>query len=933
MNRKFSLLACSILGSGLMMSPLPAQAQQADQPAAAGGTGLEEIVVTARRREEKLQTVPIAIEAFGGQALQEHKIEGIEDLSRLVPALVQVQTVRNKEGLDIRGLGNSGASAQGESNSVTTYYAEVPLPTGDAMGYGRYYDLDNAQVLQGPQGTLFGRNSTGGALLIQPKKPTNNFEGYVQAQFGNYSDEEFQAAINVPIIKDVLLVRFAGERVSRDGFTYDVTTKQELDNRDSWSGRGSIIYRPTDSIENYFVYDSYYSHTAGTSELLDYVNPNFTISSVAAAGCNIPVTLAGSGRVPGFNYGAAAFCPTLAGGRVALIPGPGVANALAQQQALGIRETLGGVRGLDIEESNGATDIATWNIDDDLTLKNIFGLREYKTAAKYDPDGTPFTILDELNNGGWVVNTVQYSEELQLQGKSFNDALVWTLGDFALYSHAAGNENTDINAFGTTTVSNADPVERSEAVFGEATYDLGNLTPVLDGLKFTGGMRYTWDFRRLFEASKKSTGACSLGTLAGGCAIDLATEFKAPTWNVSLAYQLDPSTLLYVTGRRGYRSGGLNTQSGSVVSPEFQPEHLTDVEIGVKSDWVLMGVEARTNLAAYHSNFSNAQLSEAGTVLINGVASPINAIVNAASAEIQGLNFDTTIVPVKGVQITGSWAYTQATYQNVINVFNPNAGASQRPYPFVSRNKFVVDAQYTLPLPEDLGPITAGVTWSFASHQSLSVLQDPDGNQSAFRNINLRLGWNDILGYPVDATAFMTNATNNAYKIGGFPIGTSLGFDSYLWDEPRMFGFSLKYRFGGPAEEAAATQAAYVPPAAQAPAPAPKSYLVFFDFNKSDLTPQAMQIVNTAASNAGPAHVTQLTVTGHTDTVGSDAYNMRLSKRRAESVAAQLEKDGIPSSEIEIVAKGKRDLLVPTKDGVREPQNRRVQIVYDGAAS
>jgi outer membrane protein OmpA-like peptidoglycan-associated protein len=114
---------------------------------------------------------------------------------------------------------------------------------------------------------------------------------------------------------------------------------------------------------------------------------------------------------------------------------------------------------------------------------------------------------------------------------------------------------------------------------------------------------------------------------------------------------------------------------------------------------------------------------------------------------------------------------------------------------------------------------------------------------------------------------------------------------------------------------------------------APKSYLVFFDFNKSDLTSQAVTIVNQAAANAGPAHVTQLTVTGHTDTVGSDAYNMRLSRRRAESVAAQLEKDGIPSSEIQIVAKGKRDLLVPTSDGVKEPQNRRVQIVYDGGAS
>ena len=147
---------------------------------------------------------------------------------------------------------------------------------------------------------------------------------------------------------------------------------------------------------------------------------------------------------------------------------------------------------------------------------------------------------------------------------------------------------------------------------------------------------------------------------------------------------------------------------------------------------------------------------------------------------------------------------------------------------------------------------------------------------------------------------------------------------------PRTFGVDLSVDFGGETS-AAEPAAAYVPPPVVAPAPAPHSYLVFFDFNKSDLTSQATAIVDQAARNAGPAKVTQLTVTGHTDTVGSDAYNMRLSRRRAESVAAQLEKDGIPSSEIEIVAKGKRDLLVPTGDGVKEPQNRRVQIVYSGA--
>ncbi len=150
-----------------------------------------------------------------------------------------------------------------------------------------------------------------------------------------------------------------------------------------------------------------------------------------------------------------------------------------------------------------------------------------------------------------------------------------------------------------------------------------------------------------------------------------------------------------------------------------------------------------------------------------------------------------------------------------------------------------------------------------------------------------------------------------------------------------MFGFDLKYRFSANNTSEAAATTAYTPPPVTPPAPAPvaHSYMVFFDFNKSDLTEDAVGIVDQAAKNAGPAKATEITVTGHTDTVGSDAYNMRLSRRRAESVASRLEKDGIPSSEIELVAKGKHDLLVPTKDGVKEPQNRRVTIVYGGPAA
>jgi iron complex outermembrane receptor protein len=207
----------------------------------------------------------------------------------------------------------------------------------------------------------------------------------------------------------------------------------------------------------------------------------------------------------------------------------------------------------------------------------------------------------------------------------------------------------------------------------------------------------------------------------------------------------------------------------------------------------------------------------------------------------------------------------------------------------------------------------------------------------SYSNVNLTVGYG-FDNYEIDLN--VDNILNSRATLGiseatkGVAATNPLtSTDTYIFQAPINAQLTLKAHFGF-AHDDMPTPAAYVPPPVVAPKPAStaRSYQVFFDFNKSDLTPQAVTIVDTAAKNAGPAKVTEIEVTGHTDTVGSDAYNMRLSRRRAESVAAELEKMGIPSSEIAIFAKGKKDLLVPTADGVKEPQNRRVQIVYAGSA-
>src|ERR1700722_8940311 len=352
-----------------LTQPTPALAQ-ADQPSAANSGNLEEIVVTARRKEEKLQTVPVAVTAFTPAALAENHIESASDLQHFVPGLLSSQETRDEQVFYLRGQGPNGG--QGGAPGVVTYFAEVPFY---ASGPGIYFDLDNLQVLRGPQGTLFGRNTTGGAVLFEPKRPTDKFEGYFQESLGDYNLHEEQGALNVPIVADKLLVRGAFDIDQRDGFPRDVTTGKDLDNRDYWSFRLGVTWRPTDNFENYLVYDSLYSHTNGTGIELQAINPN-----------------------PGTTF-TEVFGP---------LAGPA---ALAEQAAIGpraVQTTPGVPGGLDKTYSFGITDIAKYDLSEDVTLKNIFGYRELKNLVRYDAAGTAVPFLNFITPGGWNLNNAQY---------------------------------------------------------------------------------------------------------------------------------------------------------------------------------------------------------------------------------------------------------------------------------------------------------------------------------------------------------------------------------------------------------------------------------------------------------------------------------------------------------------------------------------------
>jgi len=312
--------------------------------------------------------------------------------------------------------------------------------------------------------------------------------------------------------------------------------------------------------------------------------------------------------------------------------------------------------------------------------------------------------------------------------------------------------------------------------------------------------------------------------------------------------------------------------------------------------------------------------------------------LNVSSAYTEGVEGQFTIQPIEDLTLGANFSWNHVAFTNFLLPSSTPGGAptnyASAPQSYNPYWQYNFTGTYRLPIDRSLGDISLNATYSWTGKHSNTIIlpQIAQNVDPEFSDLDMNLSWKNPFGYDgVTARLWVTNLLQEQWGFGSLAAYQALGIYDRGVAKPQEYGFTLRYDFNGGAESEPAP-AAYTPPPVQAPAPAPvaHSYMVFFDFNKSDLTADALTIVDQAAKNAAPAKATEITVTGHTDTVGSDAYNMRLSKRRAESVAVQLEKDGIAAGEIAIVAKGKHDLLVPTKDGVREPQNRRVTIVYDG---
>ena len=828
------VLAATAMGTVIVT---PAYAQDgADSQDDAGA-----IVVTARRFEERLQDVPISITVFNQEQLANRNIASSADLAAYTPSLsTNSRFGPDKTSFVIRGFSQDLNTLP----SVGVYFADVVAPrlvsnttSGNGAGVGAMFDLQNVQVLKGPQGTLFGRNTTGGSILIVPQRPTGDFEGYVEGTLGNYDARRVQAVVNIPLA-DTFRVRLGVDRYTRDGYVKSRSGigPKDFNDIDYIAARLSILGQLTDTLENYtiFTFSKY--------------DTNGSLGKVAV--CNR--TGAGTGKDG--NISSALTAIRLAN----------CARLDAQAaQGFGFHES---------ENSNPnpfsrgktwqAINTTTWEANDTLTIKNIVSYGQARESYSLNVTGdniaTPF-VTTYPGIGKPQGSQYSLTEEFQLQGHSADDSLVWQAGLYMERSNPVGsqeqwtsifsrcsniytftcNVNQITNASGalvtagsSISVARNNYFFRNNAAYAQATWKF------TDQLSVTGGIRYTSDRVATtgdgYTAVPSPTGrvgvnfTCAQKRSATGAVItgpNLPTDRTClrrfvqksdkPTWLLGLDYKPTDDLLLYAKYARGYRGGGVNQTA--INNETWDPEKLDTYEVGLKSSFS-GAVRGSLNLSAFYNDFSNQQVTLSipnctGRPTCSPV--PVAGVQNIGRSTIKGIELDAMVEPVEGLRLEVGYAYLDAKVKSTEaapcdnNAYNCVDGvflqAGDR-LPFAPKNRITATATYRLPVDESVGRISLGATFThtdsqYASHHSdhafaAGIIPFNSSIIPKTDLLTLNLNWNDVAGLPVDLALFATNVTNEKYTVAATSNLSSVGADFVLLGEPRMYGLRLKYRFG-----------------------------------------------------------------------------------------------------------------------------------------
>jgi iron complex outermembrane receptor protein len=751
-----------------------ASAQSVAPPPATPSGKLETIIVTAQKRSERLQTVPVAVTVFSAKTLQNTNVTNVTDLSGTVPNF-QISASGAGPGsslITLRGLSFQDIEKSFEP-PIGLVLDGVYLATSTGQ-VAQSFDFASIEVLAGPQGTLFGKNTTGGVINITRTKPdpgADGIHGQFQATGGSFGEHDGQAVVTIPLIHDVLALKLAAFSQNNDGAYPDPTIGRNVGARDYQAFNVSLDWRPDPNTDVYFIYDRTTDHSE--AEPLFYAGtPNKLVLPIGGG-----LLVDGQDSIC-LNPTLKGACPnanSFDGGDTALqntVPKEGYQ---LDAFTLNVSHSFDNFRLVSVTGYRMSTE-DIYN-DYDTTQYTLFNTqrpqyyRQFTEEARYESNFSgPFNIVA----GGYFFNSFYHLQEYQqLNLAGVLPFIPYSL-DYTIYPGSYAAQQS-----------------WNEAIFFQGTY---NFNPKL---RLIFGARQSWD-EKAFNLALYSGGgtSSSLGPLT-------ASVNKYHTWSqftpkVGIQYQIDPNIMAYFTYSKGYNSGGFNGRAGTLaVAGPYAPEQVHAFEAGVKS--TLLDDRLRLNGDVFWNIFNNAQ-EELIVGLPGGGTS--TSVVNAATATFRGAEIEATGKPTPQWTLSSNVGYLNAYYNSFTAALLANPATGQ---PLVTDNSHLtvrrtppwtvgLTSDYVIPLPE--GQIGLNLNLKYVGHQQLDLLNDPRGLQPGVAKLDLAARYELTVGKIAwTLTGYVKNVTDQTPNVG-FVTGYQGSFVE-LWarDIGRTYGVSLIGKF------------------------------------------------------------------------------------------------------------------------------------------
>lgn len=757
-NRSFSVRALTVAAA--ITSATGAMAQQADSSAV-----LEEVVVTAQRKEENLQKVPLSVTALSAETLARNDIRDLSRVELLTPGFSF-----GRSGSDarpaIRGVRTENVAVSGDP--TIGFFVDNVYRSRASQANEPFVDVARVEVQRGPQGTLYGRNTFGGNIAVTTASPEKNFKAGVDLTYGQFDRKAASGFVNLPV-SDVLQVRLAGLTEKMDGYVKGIDKAHDIYNRDTSYLRASVRFAPNDKFEATLRYSDWTEGGSGAAAFGYRVGGAFVNTTTGALDIKgTPIvlnigttTLDGIVDVAGKDIGRPINANPL------FYPGDTILEQDLKQTSTSLNASY---------DFGGAIARAIFgrinyyvfrNADNDFTaaVQNVDAQEDKLSSDSYE---VQLASKDD-SSLGWLVGAYNFKEDIK----------------FSVFSSCPSLARNTAGCAGASGF----PITKSNAAFGQVSYWVSPNT-----FRITAGVRSTKDEKNIKRFAPTIDARQRVVSLAAtGEAI--LRKFDQTTWRVNGEYYLDEQRMIYGTVSTGFRSGGFN--GGSLTNPLlpafFTPETVTAYEVGSKN--TLAGGRVRLNVAVYRNQFKDLQVQNQFIITTATGVTTTSVILNAAKAHSQGVELELQAVPVDNLNVSLSGALMDTNYDSYNNTPAParysgfyNLSGNQIPYS--PRVKVTGGISYDVNLGA-AGRVTPQASVMYSGSYQLTDFNTALDKQGAFTKLDLRLGWHSA-DDKYSAEVFGNNVTNevtlNRATFGSRGLNQS-------FDAPRMWGIRVGARF------------------------------------------------------------------------------------------------------------------------------------------